>query len=235
MYRTATPEGDGRKFLIAVNRISVAKRLSVRSAAGRLRKIADATSLQTYKEWKTVIRQDPCAYCNGPGGTVDHITPLALGGAKDSIRNWTGACLPCNLERGPRGLLHFLADADDPRPAERAKEIKKRRAAYKHDIGPEIRDALDGITDKADRRRIAGAIMKRHRTASAERKLGWLRLRKKLHVALVGEGQASSDDPTAALHRRNTRFGRLNDPGATDRDQTGARAARRSPRNDETR
>ena len=89
------------------------------------------------------------------------------------------------------------------------------RAAYRHDIGPEIRDALNGITDKADRRRIAGAIMKRHRTAAAERKLRWLRLKKKLHVELVGEGQASSDDPTAALHRRNTRFGRLNDPGTT--------------------
>ena len=50
MSRTTTPKGDGWEFLIAVNKIGVAKALSIRSADGRTRKLVDATSLQTYKE-----------------------------------------------------------------------------------------------------------------------------------------------------------------------------------------
>ena len=158
--------------MIAVNRIGVAKRLSLRSESGRTRILTDPTALKHTKAWKNVLRRDPCAYCGGLGGTIDHITPMALGGAKDSIRNWTGACLECNLKRGPRGLIYFLTDTEDPTPGERTDAIKKLRRSRKHDIGPEIRRALEGVADKAERRRIAGGIMRRHRAGYRERKLG---------------------------------------------------------------
>ena len=203
-------------FLIATNKIGVAKRLSIRSSTGRTRTLTDATSLQAAREWRNILRRDPCAYCGGAGGTIDHITPRALGGSKDSIRNWTGACLQCNLKRGPRGLLYFLADIEDPTPAERVKAIKKIRAAQSYDIGPEIRKALNGVTGRTARRQIADAIMKRHRAGRTDRKRRWQRLKEQIHRALVGEGHASSDDPTAMEHRRNTRFGKLNDPQATE-------------------
>lgn len=32
--------------------------------------------------WAPVLRRDPCSYCGGPGGTVDHIVPQAAGAAK---------------------------------------------------------------------------------------------------------------------------------------------------------
>ena len=204
------------RFLIAINKVGVAKRLSIRSPTGRTRKLADATWPQAAREWRNILRQDPCAYCGGVGGTIDHITPRALGGAKDSIRNWTGACLQCNLKRGPRGLIYFLAGAEDPTPAERMEAIKKIRTAQRYDIGPEIRKALDGVAGKTARRRIADAIMKRHRAGRADRKRRWKRLKEQIHRELVGEGHTSSDDPTATEHRRNTRFGKLNDPRATE-------------------
>ena len=209
---TPTRTEERWKFLIATNKVGVAKRLTIRSETGRTRKLADATTLKASKAWRDILRRDPCAYCGGTGGTIDHITPRALGGAKDSLRNWTGACLQCNLKRGPRGLIYFLAGAEDPMPGERAKAIKKIRAAWSHDIGPEIRKALDGVPGKTARRQIADAIVKRHRARYADRKQLWQQLKDNLHLELVGEGHASSDDPTAIQHRRTTRFGKLNDP-----------------------
>jgi 5-methylcytosine-specific restriction endonuclease McrA len=45
------------------------------------------------------LRQQPCAYCGGPGGTVDHIIPVALGGTDDE-ENLTSACQSCNSKKG---------------------------------------------------------------------------------------------------------------------------------------
>jgi 5-methylcytosine-specific restriction endonuclease McrA len=47
---------------------------------------------------KVVLGQiilDPCSYCGGPAGAVDHITALSAGGASH-WSNITGACLVCN-------------------------------------------------------------------------------------------------------------------------------------------
>lgn len=47
------------------------------------------------------IRQQPCAYCGGPGGTVDHVVPIARGGT--SVRgNLAPACRPCNSSKGTK-------------------------------------------------------------------------------------------------------------------------------------
>jgi hypothetical protein len=52
-------------------------------------------------------RLDPCAYCGGPGGTIDHTVPLAAGAAP-TVGNLTGACPACNEAKGRWPLLPFL-------------------------------------------------------------------------------------------------------------------------------
>jgi 5-methylcytosine-specific restriction endonuclease McrA len=53
---------------------------------------------------------DPCAYCGGPGGTVDHIEPVGRGGGHHYYDdNGTGACQHCNTRKGRQSLLVFLA------------------------------------------------------------------------------------------------------------------------------
>lgn len=58
--------------------------------------------------WGAVLRRDPCCYCGGPGGNVDHITPRHLGGP-DTEGNLTGACHRCNNRKQTMPLLHFMA------------------------------------------------------------------------------------------------------------------------------
>ena len=57
--------------------------------------------------WKNQIRSEPCSYCGGPGGTVDHIDPRSRGGVKGQT-NATGSCLTCNLVKSSMPLLLFL-------------------------------------------------------------------------------------------------------------------------------
>lgn len=62
------------------------------------------TALDPYRD---VLRADPCAYCGDAGGTLDHIHPIACGGA-DTWANLTGACGTCNGAKATRSLLLFL-------------------------------------------------------------------------------------------------------------------------------
>lgn len=59
------------------------------------------------RRFAATYRSDPCAYCNGPAGEVDHIVPLARGG-EDTWENLTAACLPCNRSKHARPLLVWL-------------------------------------------------------------------------------------------------------------------------------
>jgi 5-methylcytosine-specific restriction endonuclease McrA len=61
-----------------------------------------------------VLRRDPCAYCGGVGGGVDHVEPYIQGGANDWT-NLTGCCRRCNQEKSTRGALLFLALTAWPR------------------------------------------------------------------------------------------------------------------------
>lgn len=54
-----------------------------------------------------VLHRDPCAYCGGPGGSVDHIVPVRHGGIADPT-NLTSACAACNTVKGETPLLQFL-------------------------------------------------------------------------------------------------------------------------------
>lgn len=51
--------------------------------------------------FKDILKYDPCSYCFGPGGTVDHIEPrkLRTGIARGDWYNKTGACRECNRKK----------------------------------------------------------------------------------------------------------------------------------------
>lgn len=75
--------------------------------------------------WMRVLRHDPCAFCGGPGGTLDHIEPQNGRGPMDGLginpdlpwdwsggrhcwTNYSGACDACNASKADVGLLEFL-------------------------------------------------------------------------------------------------------------------------------
>jgi 5-methylcytosine-specific restriction endonuclease McrA len=55
-----------------------------------------------------MLMTDPCVYCGGPGGTIEHITPWANGGSLHDTSNMAPACKECNGKRGNIPLLLFL-------------------------------------------------------------------------------------------------------------------------------
>lgn len=60
------------------------------------------------KAFAPVLLADPCSYCGGPGGELDHISPVVLGGGGD-VGNLAGACRSCNARKNDQSLLEFLA------------------------------------------------------------------------------------------------------------------------------
>lgn len=81
--------------------------------------------------WMRVIRRDPCSFCAGAGGTVDHIEPQArrargIGGVHSWV-NYAGACESCNSKKGSMPLLEFLgrrAGQAWPMPAWAARQMR---------------------------------------------------------------------------------------------------------------
>jgi 5-methylcytosine-specific restriction endonuclease McrA len=59
-------------------------------------------------EYARLVRRDPCSYCGGPGGSVDHVVPSVHGGP-NVWDNFTGVCSSCNQSKRSRSLLEFLA------------------------------------------------------------------------------------------------------------------------------
>jgi 5-methylcytosine-specific restriction endonuclease McrA len=59
---------------------------------------------------------DVCAYCKGPAGTLDHITPKYRRVEYEGPRNLTSACHRCNSAKGTTSLLMFLLSLRDSRP-----------------------------------------------------------------------------------------------------------------------
>lgn len=58
-------------------------------------------------EFVDILRHDPCSYCGGPAGHIDHIEPLAFGG-ENSWENLAAACKSCNSKKKTKSLLMFL-------------------------------------------------------------------------------------------------------------------------------
>lgn len=64
--------------------------------------------MSTESRWYIgVLREDPCAYCGGPGGTIDHIVPKFSAG-ENQWSNFTSACFGCNNRKKARPLLAYL-------------------------------------------------------------------------------------------------------------------------------
>jgi len=55
------------------------------------------------------LYHDPCAYCGGRAGEIDHIEPTSKGGAPKDLGNLTAACRSCNAAKGDKSLLLFMA------------------------------------------------------------------------------------------------------------------------------
>lgn len=58
-------------------------------------------------QWRDVIASDPCVYCGGSAGTVDHLRPIALGGT-NCWMNLAPACVTCNNQKAALSLVAFL-------------------------------------------------------------------------------------------------------------------------------
>jgi 5-methylcytosine-specific restriction endonuclease McrA len=56
--------------------------------------------VRDYVRW---LWQQPCHYCGGPGGCIDHVVPLSKGGTNDTS-NLVPCCRPCNSRKGNRLL-----------------------------------------------------------------------------------------------------------------------------------
>jgi 5-methylcytosine-specific restriction endonuclease McrA len=79
----------------------------VRDKVRRRRSRLAGTRVEVDAAWLEVLDADKCAYCGGPGGTVDHIVPLFAGG--DFVPdNLTGACRSCNSTKHTKSLLIYL-------------------------------------------------------------------------------------------------------------------------------
>lgn len=79
-------------------------RSHLRRAAVRQLEPGDRADMRAYVK---VLRADPCSYCGEPGGTVDHITPVAANGDL-GWKNLTASCRSCNASKSTTPLLVFL-------------------------------------------------------------------------------------------------------------------------------
>ena len=150
-------------FRIGTNRVGVAKSVAYSFDGGQTQHEIQRGDMRRNPAWVAVLLRDPCVWCGGPGGTRDHIYPVALGGSKyDS--NVAGACHHCNSVRGCKRVLHKLAGVPDP-DAQRVLAIHESAKAF---IGREIRAVLAKLppgASKDDKRQAA----KRAKKAAADR------------------------------------------------------------------
>lgn len=73
----------------------------------RAEKFARRTTGQVDLDYARLLLSDPCSYCGGAGGTIDHIVPIAKGGTNDWW-NLTAACKSCNSGKCALELLEYL-------------------------------------------------------------------------------------------------------------------------------
>lgn len=73
-----------------------------------LRRVIQDVDVETYRAYVRVLHGDPCSYCGGFGGEIDHIVPLSAGGA-NAWENLTSACRSCNSSKHASPLLLWLA------------------------------------------------------------------------------------------------------------------------------
>lgn len=62
---------------------------------------------QEAREYIVLLLRDPCVYCGGAGGTIDHIVPVAAGGT-NHWTNLASACMSCNSKKHDLPLIVAL-------------------------------------------------------------------------------------------------------------------------------
>ena len=194
--------------------MGVAKSLHEVRPGGRSRTLADFTGLDGARRWREVLTRDPCAWCAGPGGTIDHVIPLSRGGSKGSPRNWVGSCPRCNVGRGAAGVLHRLMDVPDPAEEALNRAAKAEASAFRVDVGPRMKAALAGCRTKDERREAVARVMAAARAEMEAARAAWRDRWPKVKRTLYGRGHTAYDDPGAVQTARQTGFGTENDPAA---------------------
>lgn len=58
-------------------------------------------------DYEAIIKNDPCVYCGGPGGEVEHVVPSSRGGSAE-WDNLASACRSCNASKHASSLLVYL-------------------------------------------------------------------------------------------------------------------------------
>lgn len=69
--------------------------------------VKPSVPLQRYRSRVAGSDRDPCVYCGGHAGTIDHVVPKSAGGT-GQIHNIAPACRNCNSSKGATSLLRFL-------------------------------------------------------------------------------------------------------------------------------
>lgn len=59
------------------------------------------TGIPPNHQWVLEMRKQPCHYCGGKGGTIDHVIPTSKGG-KTISKNCVPCCAPCNQAKGDK-------------------------------------------------------------------------------------------------------------------------------------
>jgi hypothetical protein len=77
-------------------------------------------------DYEAIIKNDPCVYCGGPAGEVEHVTPVVLGGSPE-WDNLAGACRSCNASKHATPLLLYLLarnGGDGHEPGKRHRRVR---------------------------------------------------------------------------------------------------------------
>ena len=123
----ATPEG----LMLLRPRVKKGRRagLVVQPLHGKRYRQLRTWAYRGLHDYRKMLMTEPCSYCNGPSGSIDHIQAVSKGGSP-WWDNQTPACKKCNGTKGNRPLLEWMvwrnkrivkkaeALAGDPRPAE---------------------------------------------------------------------------------------------------------------------
>lgn len=97
-WRTENPEKNRES-----KRMSQAANPEASRAAKQRRRASIKTSVAgspTAKQLAALMKE-PCVYCGAPSEHIDHVIPLARGGAHD-IDNLVPACAKCNTSKGAK-------------------------------------------------------------------------------------------------------------------------------------
>jgi 5-methylcytosine-specific restriction endonuclease McrA len=95
----------------AWNKANAKRRAEIVRKYGQQEHVKARARLRNYdhaaRDYVAILALDPCCYCGVASDHIDHIEPISCGGPNTSD-NLTAACMPCNVVKSAKPLLHFL-------------------------------------------------------------------------------------------------------------------------------